>query len=138
MGTNITAFRQDLHRYQRTVDEVLSVAHKTIDRIHEIIADFYEKLATSNVQSPNIICLQLLGNRIFISAEVILSDPPVSGKILCRLEHPDGEKPILLKTSFDFDALGNINKTLGASQCAHELMQRLFAELKGLKCIVRQ
>ena len=138
MDMHNTAFRQDLYRYQTTVGETCATACNIVGRIHEIVADFYEKLASSDIPSPNVMRLQFLGNTILISAEVILSEPPIMGKILCRLEQPDGDKPILLKTSYDFDTLGNINGTLGASECTHELMQRLFAELKDMKCVVRQ
>ena len=138
MDMNCTAFRQALDRYHITVGEACATACNIITRIHEYVDDFYGRLTTSDIPSPNVMRLHFLGNTIHISAEVILSEPPIMGKLQFRLEQPDGDKPILLNTSYDFDTLGNINGTLGESECTHELMQSLFAELKNMKCVVRQ
>ena len=138
MDMHNTAFRQDLYRYQTEVNDTCLTSNKIIESIQACIADFYAKMSASEIIKPNSMRLHYLGNRVIVSAEVYLSELPIKGKILCRLEQSELEKPILLKTTFDFDTIGNINATLGPCECAHMLMQQLFAELKEMKCVIRE
>ena len=137
MSDSLTVFRQGLFRYNQNLSDTCATAKRIIETIHENAADWYEQMLTSEIVSDRTMRLRFLGNAILVTAEVVVSEPPLGGNIVCKLETDDPVKPVILDTAFTFDSIGNINETLSASACAHKLVELLYAELKAKRCIYR-
>ena len=137
MSDTLTEFRQGLFRYNQNLVDTCATAKRIIETIHENAADWYDRMLTSEIVSDRTLRLGFLGNKILVTAEVLVSEPPLGGNIVCRLETADADKPVILDTAFTFDSIGNINETLSASACAHKLIELLYAEVKGKRFIYR-
>ena len=137
MSDSLTVLGQGLFRYNQDLIDTCATAKRIIETIHDNAVNWFERMLTSEIVSDRTLRLGFLGNSILVTAEVIVSEPPLGGNIVCRLETADPDKPVILDTTFTFDSIGNINETLSSGACAHKLIELLYTELKAKRCIYR-
>jgi hypothetical protein len=137
MDTWIIKFRESLFVENKSIDEIRGTANTIITRMTEEINHLYSDWIPVKAVNDFQLKLNYYGNEIFVKAEIPLSTGQLSGNINCYLNEGKEELTVL-KTTFSFDLIGNIDGQYTAYQCANVLIKQLHDELCEKQILIKK